>query len=369
MSCFCQASLNGLMSSLGRIPPLGDVVPPVSADLVTALGVPPMGLTATGTLQAVAMANLSVMASLSAAMQAAIGMTLAAALSAHASAATQASLGAAINSFNVNVGAVQRGTGLIVRLASQLADLCNLSGAVMAIRAALRLDMRTAGAVPALQARLAALASASGSTSASAAAAGQASATVSLLAALGFKADVSGVLAANAQASALATFTAGLPPIAVGALQPLAMLQAVLAMLNAIRLGLGIDLLAPTALADLRSVLSALPVQALAAMSQAVGATGSAVLAGSAAANANTTSRLAANAGAAASIAANAATALNLSGVATAQLSAAGPLAMLLDAMAKGGLAVPAGSCAMACPLTLLPKLPALTAASNGLRA
>ncbi len=144
--------------------------------------------------------------------------------------------------------------------------------------------------------------------------------------------------------------TAGLPSIGAG-FNLLAMLNGLLSMLESIRLALGVNLKAPTAALDLRLALSQLPLHALAALSAKASASASA----------------SASAAAAASASANAAASLNLAATAKADLSAALRLSVLLDVMAKGGLALPAGSCGFVCPMALLQagNRPAMTASAS----
>lgn len=350
MACFCSVPLGALLGSLPRIPSLAGLVPPMSMSLVatasTGLGFSPalnLSAVASASASASAVANLSAMASLSAAMQAALGMNLSAALSASAVASTQASLSAAINGFNANGGVLTSLIALLERLLRDLLGLVNLSGLLMSIRAAFNIDMRAPGAIAALQARLAAMASASATVRASA----HLSAVASLMTALGFQANAQGALAVNAQARATASLLAGVPAFGFG-LHPLALLASLLAMLEAILKGLGVNLLAPSAALDLRLALSGLPLQALAQLS----------------AQASVQASATASAALAASVSANASASLNLAGTASANLSAATQLSMLLSVMAKGMLGLPAGSCGGPCPLALLQglsPLPTLT--------
>ena len=354
MICPCPVPLNSLLASLSLVPPAALVVPAISGNLVMSLAAgagynPSLMLSGSASASAAAAAsaaaNLSAMASVSAAFKAAFGMDLAAALSAQASAGVSASLAAAINGFNANAGVFVPHLGLIAKRMADLAGLVSLSGLLLAVRASFGIDMRGAGAMAALQARLSAAASAKAAASATAAvrASASASAVASAMLALGLKANAQGALSANAQAQALAGLTAGLPAIGAG-FNLLAMLAGLLSMLNAVRLALGVNLLAPGATLDLRLALSQLPLHALAALSASV----------SAAVSAGASATATASAAASTSAAANAAASLNLAATASANLSAASRVAVLLDVMAKGGLGLPAGSCAMVCPLALL---------------
>jgi hypothetical protein len=153
------------------------------------------------------------------------------------------------------------------------------------------------------------------------------------MAALGFQANAQGAAAVNAQAAATAAFLAGLPPVGP-ALHPLMLLHALLAMLQAILRGLGVNLLAPNASAQLQATLSALPLGALARLDAQATASASAAAALSASASAN------------------AAASLNLAATAAANLSGAAQLSALLSVMAQAGLSRPGGSCGL-CPLVV----------------
>jgi hypothetical protein len=359
MSCFCSAQLGSLLGSLALIPPTVGLVPPISLNLIAAANAS-LGLDAAlsaavnASVDASLMANLSAMASLSTALQGTLGQNLSAALSASAMASTQARLAATLNAFNANAGPLALQAGSMGKLLLDLSGLANLAGLVLAIKAAFGIDLRASGAFAALQARLAA--SARMNATASVRASVQVSAVASLMAALGFQANAHGALAVNATAGALAGMMAGLPSMGAG-FQPLSVLAALMAMLGAIRLALGVDLRTPTAAFDLRVALSMLPLAALAQLSAAMSA------------NAVTSASAALAASTSASAGANAMTALDLAATAQANLSGVGQLAMLMSPTLQATLGLPAGSCGQPCPLALLkgvPAMPGLSAAAGG---
>lgn len=356
MTCFCLARLESFSVSLAGMPSLAGLVPPMSFALaaVAAASVgsaPGFGLVAAGsataTATASAVANLSAMASFSAALKATTGASLGAALSASAVASVQARLTASIDGFNAHAGFLNGLTGQLQSLLAELTNLLGLAGLVSAARVAFGIDLRSAGAVAALSARLSLAAQARAAASVSGTVSVQATAVASLMATLGFKADAVGALAAGAQAQALAGLVARLPSIGSG-FGSLSLLSALVAMLAAIRAALGVNLLAPSAAVDLRLALSALPLAGLAQLGASASAT--------ATASASATASLVASAGA------NAAASLDLSAVARAQLSAVGQLSMLLQAMAQGGFGLPPGACGGPCPLVV----PAFAARLSG---
>jgi hypothetical protein len=340
MPCFCSAQLSSLLGSLSGIPSVAGLVPPISMSLIAAVSAAPPGgsmsarasATASGSLTA----NLALMANLAASLRATTGMNLLASLGGTAQASLQASLSATINSLNANAGALNLHQGLLDRLLRELAALSNLAGIVGAVRASCGIDLRAAGAIGALQARLAAMAQLNASVrpAMAAQAVAQVSAAESLMATLGFPISVQGAAALGASMQALAQLTLALPPITVN-LGLLSLLSALMAILAAIRNALGVNLLTANALASLRLALAALPLAALASLQ--VQSNASAALDATAAASAS------------------ALAGLDLSAAATANLSAAASLALVLGLTAQHtALLMPAGTCGSPCPVALL---------------
>lgn len=357
MTCFCSAKTAPLLASLAQVPPTAGLVPPMPPSLMAAVAAsqgvsPALSATVPTGVPPAALANLSAMASLSAATQASMAMPLAAALRGPALPAARAQMLSSINSFNANSGALMPQLGQLTSLSQQLSGLAGLSGLMLGVQSALGIDLRAPGAVPALQARLQLPPPPGAMLSAPALPPMQQSSTAALLAALGLKADASGAQAASAMASSTAQLTAGLP--AIGNVGLLAVLAGLLPMLAAIKLALGVDLRAPNSAGPLSAALSTLPLNALAQ------------LGGSMSVAAPPLPSLAASQAASASASANASAALNLSAVAAADLSAVGPLAMLMQATAQGGLGMPPGECGQPCPLAMIGAPPPVAAAAFG---
>lgn len=347
MPCFCSAQLSSLFGSLSAIPSVAGLVPPMPMNLVAALsaaasgGIPaPAPMSATGTLTA----NLALMASLSASASATTGMSLNASLlgASHAGlqASLQASLSETIASLNANAGSLNLHQGLLQRLLSELAALCSLAGVVGAVRATCGIDLRAAGAVDALHARLAAMArlSAAARPSMAVNAVGRVSAAESLMTSLGFPISAHGAAALGASMQALSRLTLALPRVSVD-LGLLSALSALMAIIAAIRNALGVNLLAANAMASLRLALTAMPLAALAGLQLQASASAAAAMSATASASAS----------------ASALAGLDLSAAAGANLSAASTLALVLGLAAQhSALLAPAGSCGSPCSVALL---------------
>ena len=151
------------------------------------------------------MANLSAMAGLQAAVKAAAGLNLCAPVSASAMAQLSATLSAQVHSLNAGGAALNLAMPSLASLLAALASLIQLASLLGTLQARFGLDLRAAGAVPALQARLQALARASASARATA----SASAVASAMAAMGFSANAQGAAALNASAQAHGPLRAG----------------------------------------------------------------------------------------------------------------------------------------------------------------
>jgi hypothetical protein len=341
MPCFCSAQLDSLFGSLSAIPSIAGLVPPVSMNLVAAVtAAPGVGASAMASASATGAltANLALMSSLSASVRASTGMNLLASLSGAAQASLRASLSMTIASLNANGGVLNLHQGLLNRLLNELAALANLARIVGAIRATCGIDLRAAGAIGALQARLAAMAQlhAAARPSMAAHAVAQVSVAESLMTSLGFPISARGAAALGAQMQALSRLTLALPRVTVP-LGLLSLLSALMALLAAIRNALGVNLLAANALASLRVALAALPLAALASLQAQAQASASATMSATATASAS------------------ALAALNLSAASSANLSAAATLALVLGVPAQyGALLMPAGSCGSPCPVALL---------------
>jgi hypothetical protein len=155
-----------------------------------------------------------------------------------------------------------------------------------------------------------------------------------MMASLGFAATPAGAASLGVSMQALSRFTLGVPAVTAN-LSLMSLLAALLAMLKSILSALGVNLLAANALGHLRLSLRALPLAALASMQL----------------NANAS----ANASAAASANLSARAALNLRAAASANLVPAGHLAVAMRLAANANmLLLPAGQCGRPCPVAAL---------------
>lgn len=341
MPCFCSAQLDSLLPSLSRIPSLAGLLPPIPALLLPALCPPTLAVgpaAFTASANASLTSNLAIMMSLRADVKAAMGMNLMACLaSGPLQASLQASLSQTIGSMNANSGMLLPYQDLLSRLLRELADLMRLAGVVMAARATFGIDLRAAGAVPMLQARIAAMARAQAqATGRLAIAAPRLGAAASMMASLGFPATPAGALSLGASMQALSRLTLGLPVLTAN-LSVLSLLAALLAMLKSILSALGVNMLAANAMTSLRLSLGALPLAALASMQLQ--------------ANANASASISA----AASASLSALAALNLRAATGANLVPAGRLAVAMQLAANANmLMLPAGQCGRPCPVAAL---------------
>jgi hypothetical protein len=339
MTCVCSLQLRSLLSSLPSIPPLGGLLPPLPPALFPAISaaiVPPalaaMPAPPLASADAALLANLSTMASLTAAVKATSGLNLALPVPPMALASLQATLTAQINSLNANGGVLNLGVPNLADLLNALTPLMQLAGLVAAVQAAFHLDLRSPGAIAALQARLDATARAAVTARASATA--TMSAVGMAMASLGYPATPQGAAALTAAMTAMAGWTQRLPVISVN-FNALSLLAALLAALAAILSALGVNLRAPNALASLRVALGALPLAGLASLRL----------------TALAQTQVSMQASASASLVSS----LNLMALAQANLGPAARVAVLMRLTALAPLAMPPGSCGQPCPLALIP--------------
>ncbi len=335
MPCFCSAQLSSLLPKLSGIPSLAGLVPPIPPLLLPAISPPPLPVgpavaTASASANAALAANLAVMASLKADVHAAMGMNLMASLSGPPLASLQASFAQTVGSMNAHTAVLLPYQDLLSRLLQELANLMRLAGLVTAVQARFGINLRAAGAIPLLQARMTALARAQASARATATA--HASAMASMMAALGFALTPAGASALGVSMQALARVGMTAPPLTAN-LGLMSLLSALMAMLQAIRNALGVNMLAANAVATLRATLGTLPLGALASLQAQASAMASATASASASASASMP-------------------ALNLRAAARANMLPASRLALAMRlAVHANMLMLPAGQCGKPCPV------------------
>ena len=340
MTCLCPLQLNHLMGSLPTAPSLASLIPVIPLHVTAAVNaslpgfVPSLSVQAMASAQLSAVANLSTMLALSAAVHAALGVNLNAPLSLTAVAQVSEHLSANIGTLNGSSIALNLAIPGLAALLAALAGLLPVIGLVAGVQAALGINLRLPGAVVALQAHL----NASARLAAHANLSARVSATETMMMRMGFAFNAQGVLAASASAQAMARLMVGLPPIRVN-IQALSLLAALLALLAALLSILKVDLRAPNALFQLQVALSALPLAAIAQLQVCE----------------TVSAHVNAQVNASAVASACAAAGLNLSAIAQANLGVAARVSLMMQLMAQGNfMLLPAGACGLPCPMELV---------------
>ena len=253
-----------------------------------------------------------------------MGMNLLASLSGPPLVSMQASFAETIGSLNTHGPLLVPYQDLLSKLLQELANLARLASLVTTVNARFGIDLRATGAIPMLQARMTALARAQASGRAAATA--HASAMATMMASLGFAATSAGASALGVSMQALARMGMAVPRLTASP-QPLSLLAALLALLQAIRNALGVNMLAANAMATLRRTLGTLPLSALASLQVQASAT--------------------ANASAHAAM-----PPLNFRAAARANMLPASRLALAMRVAAHASpLMLPAGQCGKPCPV------------------
>ena len=259
-----------------------------------------------------------------------MGVNLLASLSGPPLVSMQASFAETIGSLNTHGPLLLPYQDLLSRLLQELANLARLAALVTTVHARFGIDLRSPGAIPLLQARMSAVARAQASARVAAVAHGSAMAT--MMASLGFAATPAGASALGVSMQALARVGMAAPQMTVSP-QPLSLLAALMALLQAIRDALKVNMLAANALTTLRRTLGALPLSALAGLHAQASAMATATAA------ANISARVAMPV-------------LNFRTAARANMLPASRLALAMRVAAHGNpLMLPAGQCGKPCPV------------------